>query len=125
MLIDDPAAPRALLNGYDTDGFYDEAVDEHGRLRPEYEVLFDRLRTMSHEELARPAALRADTMRKRGVTFTLSAADGEEADLARTLPMDVLPRVIGGAAWRELEAGLIQRVSALNAFLEDLYVGER
>ena len=39
--------------------------------------------------------------------------------------MDVLPRVIGGAAWRELEAGLIQRVAALNAFLEDLYVGER
>ena len=119
-------APAGLLAGYDTDGFYDEAVDEHGELRPEYEVLFDRLRTMTHEELARRAAMCDDTMRKRGVTFTLSAGDSEgEEDLERTLPMDVLPRVIGGAAWRDLEAGLIQRVSALNAFLEDLYVGER
>ncbi|MET0912327.1 MAG: circularly permuted type 2 ATP-grasp protein [Acidimicrobiales bacterium] len=122
-------APTGLLSGYDTGGFYDEAVDETDELRPEYEVLFDRLRTMTHEELARRAAMSDDTMRKRGVTFTLSAdaeaeAEGDE-DLERTLPMDVLPRVIGGAAWRDLEAGLIQRVSALNAFLEDLYVGER
>ena len=124
-------APTGLLSGYDTGGFYDEAVDETDDLRPEYEVLFDRLRTMTHEELARRAAMSDDTMRKRGVTFTLSAdadaeAEGEgDEDLERTLPMDVLPRVIGGAAWRDLEAGLIQRVSALNAFLEDLYVGER
>ncbi|HEY8060569.1 MAG TPA: circularly permuted type 2 ATP-grasp protein, partial [Acidimicrobiales bacterium] len=120
-------APTGLLSGYDTGGFYDEAVDETDELRPEYEVLFDRLRSMTHEELARRAAMSDDTMRKRGVTFTLSAdpeAEGDE-DLERTLPMDVLPRVIGGAAWRDLEAGLIQRVSALNAFLEDLYVGER
>ncbi len=127
-LTDDRTAPSGLLAGYDTDGFYDEAVDDDGELRPEYEVLFDRLRAMTHEELARRAAMSDDTMRKRGVTFTLTAdpdaEDGDE-DLERTLPMDVLPRVIGGAAWRDLEAGLIQRVSALNAFLEDLYVGER
>ena len=118
-------APTGLLAGYETDGFWDEAVDEAGDLRPEYDVLFDRLRSMTHEELARRAAMCDDTMRKRGVTFTLGATEAGEEELERTLPMDVLPRVIGGAAWRDLEAGLIQRVAALNAFLEDLYVGER
>ncbi len=113
-----------MLADYDLGGFYDEAVDESGRPRPEYEVLFDRLRLLTPDELARRAAMTDETMRKRGVTFTL--AGGEEGeDLERTLPMDVLPRILGGRAWRELEAGLIQRVTALNAFLEDLYVGER
>ena len=86
-LTEDRAAPAGLLAGYDTDGFYDEAVDEDGELRPEYEVLFDRLRAMTHEELARRAAMCDDTMRKRGVTFTLSAGDAEgDEDLERTLP---------------------------------------
>ncbi|MBQ6622630.1 MAG: circularly permuted type 2 ATP-grasp protein [Mogibacterium sp.] len=36
-------------------------------------------------------------------------------------PFDPIPRVIGKAEWDEIEAGLIQRVTALNLFLKDIY----
>jgi len=53
-----------------------------------------------------------------GVTFNVyGAADGAE----RIFPFDPIPRVIDAATWANLEAGLIQRVRALNAFLADIY----
>ncbi|MEI7502833.1 MAG: circularly permuted type 2 ATP-grasp protein [Paludibacter sp.] len=36
-------------------------------------------------------------------------------------PFDAIPRVISHKDWMEIEAGLIQRVNALNLFLEDIY----
>lgn len=39
-------------------------------------------------------------------------------------PFDPIPRVIGKEEWDEIEAGLIQRVTALNLFLSDIY-GEK
>ncbi len=39
--------------------------------------------------------------------------------------MDLLPRLIPGDEWQHIERGLVQRVTALNLFLDDLYVGER
>jgi uncharacterized circularly permuted ATP-grasp superfamily protein len=37
------------------------------------------------------------------------------------LPHDLLPRIIARAEWREIEAGLTQRITALNLFLQDIY----
>src|SRR5258708_40322924 len=61
----------------------------------------------------------ADRMfRRMGVTFNVyGAADGSE----RIFPFDPIPRVIDATTWATLEAGLIQRVRALNAFLADVY----
>ena len=56
--------------------------------------------------------------RRMGITF---AVYGEAEASERLIPFDVVPRIIGGAEWNGLEAGLIQRVSALNAFLKDIY----
>lgn len=36
-------------------------------------------------------------------------------------PFDSIPRIINGSDWKDLEAGLIQRVKALNLFLYDIY----
>src|SRR6266446_4546030 len=56
--------------------------------------------------------------RRMGVTFNVyGAADGSE----RIFPFDPIPRVIDAATWATLEAGLIQRVRALNASLADIY----
>lgn len=56
--------------------------------------------------------------RRMGITF---AVYGEAEASERLIPFDVVPRIIGSAEWNGLEAGLIQRVSALNAFLKDIY----
>src|SRR5439155_1463774 len=53
------------------------------------------------------------------------AVYGEDEGVERTFPMDLLPRIIPADEWSEIELGLVQRVTALNRFLDDLYVGER
>ncbi len=56
--------------------------------------------------------------RRMGVTF---AVYGDAEANERLIPFDVVPRILGHDEWAGLEAGLIQRVSAINAFLCDIY----
>ncbi|MGF1456217.1 MAG: circularly permuted type 2 ATP-grasp protein [Alphaproteobacteria bacterium] len=61
----------------------------------------------------------AETLfRKIGITF---AVYGEDGDPERLIPFDLIPRVFGAAEWSHIEAGVIQRSRALNAFLSDIY----
>ena len=53
-----------------------------------------------------------------GITF---AVYGEDSGAERLIPFDILPHIIPVAEWRELHAGLRQRVRALNMFLHDVY----
>ena len=83
----------------------------------------------SAEIRARLAAIGLDALRARataaetdlinlGVTFTVYS---QAAAIDRILPFDCIPRVLTAAEWRKLEAGVKQRVAALNAFLHDVY----
>jgi uncharacterized circularly permuted ATP-grasp superfamily protein len=56
-----------------------------------------------------------------GITF---AVYGQEEGTERLIPFDIVPRVLPQAEWVRLEAGLKQRVRALNAFLHDNYHGQ-
>jgi len=61
----------------------------------------------------------ADVMFRRvGITF---AVYGDESGTERTIPFDIIPRIIPAADWKVLEQGLRQRVKALNLFLRDIY----
>ncbi len=57
-----------------------------------------------------------------GITFTVYS---EAEAIDRILPFDCLPRIITAAEWRHIEAGVKQRVKALNCFLADIYHGRR
>ena len=57
-----------------------------------------------------------------GITFTVYG-DGEADE--RIIPIDCVPRILPAAEWRVLEAGLAQRVLALNRFLGDVYAEGR
>ncbi len=56
--------------------------------------------------------------RRIGITF---AVYGDPDAAERLIPFDIVPRILGRAEWAAMEAGLIQRVAALNAFLADVY----
>jgi uncharacterized circularly permuted ATP-grasp superfamily protein len=112
----------SLFDGYETEGFFDEVFDASGAVRPHYRDLLERLANITAEDLARRERLRDAAFRTAGITFTVY---GEGEGLERTFPMDLLPRIIPAEEWRHVEAGLIQRVTALKQFLDDLYVGER
>ncbi|MBU6499358.1 MAG: circularly permuted type 2 ATP-grasp protein, partial [Rhodospirillales bacterium] len=53
-----------------------------------------------------------------GITFTVYS---DAAAIDRILPFDCIPRILTAAEWRVLEAGVKQRVAALNLFLHDIY----
>ena len=56
--------------------------------------------------------------RRVGITF---AVYGDNESSERLIPFDVIPRVLEKSEWAFLERGLKQRISALNAFLADIY----
>ncbi|HET9689931.1 MAG TPA: circularly permuted type 2 ATP-grasp protein [Acidimicrobiales bacterium] len=93
---------------------WDEMFDAEGSVRPAARELHDALQALSPDEFEERAAARDRAFRDRGITFQLS---GEE----RPWPLDPVPRVIPEDEWRVLEAGVVQRVRALEAFLADLY----
>ena len=111
-----------LFDGYEPGAFHDEVFLGTGEVRPHYAQLVERLSELPAAELARRERLRDNAFRTAGITFTVYGDDG---GLERTFPMDLVPRVIPADEWAHLEAGLVQRVTALNTFLDDLYVGER
>lgn len=111
-----------LFGGYDHVGFFDEAFGADGRVRAHYAHLISRLERLSVDDLERRERLRDRLLRTQGVTFTVYG-DGEGVE--RTFPLDLIPRLIPASEWTHIEAGVRQRVTALNRFLDDLYVGEQ
>jgi len=97
------------------DGFYDEVFAEDGEARPHYRALVRRLGDLTRDEMTERGRLRDESFATLGITFTL--AD----DLERPFPMDLIPRIIPAKEWTRLEKGLVQRVRALNAFVDDVY----
>ena len=57
-----------------------------------------------------------------GITFTVYS-DGRGID--RAWPFDIVPRVIAADEWRRIERGLMQRLQAINMFIDDLYHDQR
>ena len=100
-------------------GTFDEVHGPDG-VRPHYRRLMDRLDDLGDDDLADRFGLIDSIFRTLGITF---AVPGHENGLDRTWPMDLVPRIIPGDEWRHIEAGLTQRVTVLNQFLDDLYVG--
>src|SRR5690349_25041461 len=72
-------------------------------------------------ELERRQQAAEAAFRSLGITF---AVYGEEEAAERIIPFDIIPRVFAARAWENLSAGLVQRVAAINAFIDDVY-GER
>ncbi|HEY0534799.1 MAG TPA: carboxylate--amine ligase/circularly permuted type 2 ATP-grasp protein [Actinoplanes sp.] len=96
----------------------DEAFPD-GEVAPAYTGLVTALGALGSAGLRRREDKRDDEQRARGITFSVA---GEAA--TRLFPFDLVPRLIPADDWRDLRAGLVQRVRALNSFVNDVY-GER
>ena len=112
------AATKSLGANYETNGFYDEMLAAAGEPRPGYRRLFEQLNRLGAAELERRHELAMQMFRNHGITFAVYPdAQGNE----KVFPFDIIPRVIAAATWTRLEAGLKQRLTALNLFLDDVY----
>src|SRR6202795_4439772 len=89
-----------------------------GQPRPGYRLLWEQLNRLGAKELSRRHDLAMQMFRNHGITFAVYPdAQGTE----KVFPFDIIPRVISAQTWRRLEAGLKQRLAALNLFLDDVY----
>ena len=112
------AMPPASFKNYATGEFYDEMMEPDGRVRPHYEHFSQHFETVSPEEFeAKRTAVDLSFLRQ-GVTFNVY---GDSQGMERIFPFDLVPRIIPASEWEHLEAGLIQRITALNLFLHDIY----
>ena len=112
------ASSESLDFGYQHNGFYDEMLASAGRPRPGYRRLYEHLNSLGAAELQRRHDLALQMFQNHGITF---AVYPDEQGTEKVFPFDVIPRVISASTWRRLEAGLKQRLAALNLFLEDVY----
>src|SRR5262245_3283061 len=101
---------------------FDELVEESGEPRLAAQRLIEYLSSLSEPEIAERRLGSELAIKVMGITFTVYS-DGRNVD--RAWPFDVLPRVISRVEWERTEAGLKQRVTALNCFIQDIYTDQK
>ena len=105
------------FSDYQTEGFYDEMFDEQLRPRPGTEAVVERFNQLPLEELHRRQQSAEKALLQMGITFSVY---GDEQGTERIFPFDIVPRIIPQNEWAQIEAGLKQRVQAINLFIDDL-----
>ena len=103
---------------YGAAGHYDELLDRDGRPRPHAHRLVEYFASLQPEELVARQRAVDRTILDLGISFTIYS-EGDNID--RAWPLDVVPRAMSGREWDRIERGLIQRLTALNLFIDDLY----
>jgi len=104
---------------YKVKGLYDELIRAAGKPRDAARPLCDYLRSLSDKEIEEYKAAVDLAIRVMGITFTVYTQ--EEGSIDRAWPFDFIPRIIDKKEWDRIEQGLIQRVHALNLFIDDIY----
>ena len=107
---------------YQPGEFYDELFATAGAARPAAKPLTSYLASLGLRELAERQGDAERAIAEMGITFTVYT-EGQNID--RAWPFDVIPRTIEAAEWTRIERGLVQRLTALNRFIDDLYHDRR
>ncbi len=84
-------------------------------MRPHYASIIEQLSALDLGELRLSAQQLIDS---QGVAFTTATG-------TQPFVVDPIPRVITAEEWHTIEAGVAQRVRALNAFVQDVYDEQR
>jgi uncharacterized circularly permuted ATP-grasp superfamily protein len=107
-----------VLSNYRAGDAFDEMIDAEGSVRPSYRAVYSALSSSTSDDLRMIAESLANNYTQAGVTFDVGGVE-------RPFPLDIVPRVIASPEWEIIEAGVAQRVRALEAFLSDIYSDAR
>ena len=109
---------NALLSSYqEQPQVWDEMFRAEG-IRPEYHHFVAAIENLAGEEMTRKDELAKKLFMSQGITFTVyNSGEGIE----KIFPFDIIPRIISNPEWLRIEAGIKQRLKALNIFLKDIY----
>ena len=104
---------------------FDEMHAADTSVREHYRVYDDWLQRQPPEMMKARREEAEMIFRRVGITFAVYGAKDEDgAGTERLIPFDLIPRVIPKGEWVDMEAGLRQRVTALNRFIHDVYHGQ-
>ncbi|UVI40667.1 circularly permuted type 2 ATP-grasp protein [Qipengyuania spongiae] len=101
-----------------TGEYFDEMHASDGGVRDAYAGYQQWFAEQGSKYLSRKHRDAETQFRRTGITFNVY---GENEAEERLIPFDMVPRIIDAGEWRRLTRGIEQRVSALNAFMHDLY----
>jgi uncharacterized circularly permuted ATP-grasp superfamily protein len=104
--------------GYETGDFFDEMFGENGQPRAAARPLARNIESLPDGELVNRQQAADQALVQMGITFNVY---GESAGVEKTLPFDLVPRIVPAVEWDRIERGLKQRIRALNLFIDDLY----
>ena len=108
-----------VLSRYDQGPFFCEIMGQAGTTAVDYTAAIrERLAQLDLSALQRRSEDAERELYNLGITFTVYS---EKDAIDRILPFDVIPRILSRDDWAHLEAGVIQRVTAINLFLADVY----
>lgn len=111
-----------MLEHYDHAGFFDEMIGADGKPRPHYAKFRELLEGVDREDFDDKRESVDLAFLRQGITFNVY---GDSQGAERVFPFDLIPRIIPAAEWERIEAGLVQRITALNLFLHDIYHEQR
>lgn len=106
------------FSNYDTQNFRDELFFEDGTPRPGGRLLCEALDRLPTSELRLRQSTIDKALLRMGITFTVY---GDDSGTEKIFPFDIVPRIIEAFEWQHIEAGLKQRIKALNLFIDDIY----
>ncbi|TCN27455.1 circularly permuted type 2 ATP-grasp protein [Mesobacillus foraminis] len=107
-----------MFKPYETNSYFDEMLNPNGQPKDHYKSFHSMLLEVSEEEFKEKHDTAQLSFLRQGITFTVY---GEEEGTERTMPFDFVPIIIPAEKWNMIEKGMIQRVEALNLYLEDIY----
>lgn len=113
-----PNGTMLNFRDYDTRGFFDELIDQHGNPRPGAELLIQRIEELPDDELIQRQQMAERSLFRMGITFNVY---GDDQGVEKIFPFDIVPRIVAAQEWDRLERGLKQRIRALNLFIDDVY----
>ncbi|MFO0585455.1 MAG: circularly permuted type 2 ATP-grasp protein [Anaeromyxobacter sp.] len=112
-----------LFHGYTLlDRTFDELFLAPGEVRPEFRRAVGPFASRELDALARAQSLAERALLNQGVTFSVYS---DQRGTEKIFPVCMLPRLVSGEEWERLERGLVQRVKALELFLDDVYGAQR
>lgn len=103
---------------YDSKSSYDELIGPGGRARPHARQLVKHLRSLSQSDMMERKEASDLAITVMGITYTVYTEEGQTDSI---WPFDIIPRIIPNSEWQRMDAGLKQRVHALNLFIGDIY----
>ncbi|PUE07685.1 circularly permuted type 2 ATP-grasp protein [Limnohabitans sp. T6-20] len=98
------------------------AAGDAGEVRDHYLAYARWLQAQDSQTMASRREEAEMIFRRVGITFAVYGDKDEDGSgTERLIPFDLIPRVIAAQEWKSMEAGLVQRVTALNRFIHDVY----